>query len=49
MDMLGRGNVAIVWLGQNNMTGEHVAMKQFPKDPASGKCCSTAFVEKQFI
>ena len=31
LDLLGKGGCAVVWLCINDSTGEHVAIKQFPK------------------
>jgi len=31
IDLLGKGGCALVWLAKNQKTGEHVALKQFPK------------------
>eukprot|EP00347_Sterkiella_histriomuscorum_P022827 403337002 len=41
--ILGKGGIAVVWLGQKN--GEQVAMKQFPKQ--GNQCDSSAIVELQ--
>jgi serine/threonine protein kinase len=31
INLLGKGGIALVWLGEDLKTGEKVAMKQFPK------------------
>ena len=36
LDLLGKGGCAVVWLGQNEETGEKVAMKQFPRGSGKG-------------
>lgn len=45
ISILGKGGIALVWLGLSLKTGDHVAMKQFPK--AGGKFDSSAGVEIQ--
>jgi hypothetical protein len=40
---LGKGGIALVWLGINIKTGIEVAMKQFPKN--NGKFDGSAGVE----
>ena len=43
LSVLGKGGIALVWLGLCSKTGLEVAMKQFPK--VGGKCDSSAGVE----
>ena len=43
MSILGKGGIALVWLGQDIQTGQQVAMKQFPKN--GNKFDSSAGVE----
>jgi serine/threonine protein kinase len=45
VSILGKGGIALVWLGVSNTTGQQVAMKQFPKQ--GGKFDSSAGVEIQ--
>ena len=45
LSLLGKGGIAIVWLAIDLESGEHVAMKQFPKK--GGKFDSSAGVEIQ--
>lgn len=32
LGILGKGSATVIWLAENKMTGENVALKQFPKD-----------------
>ena len=45
IQLLGKGGIALVWLGVDLKTGDQVAMKQFPK--VGGKFDSSAGVELQ--
>lgn len=45
LSILGKGGIALVWLGVDLKTGQEVAMKQFPK--TGGKFDSSARVEIQ--
>lgn len=47
LGILGRGSGSVVWLAENKMTGENVALKQYPKNDM-GQVDEKAKVELEF-